>query len=428
MLFTAAVVGGLAKWLIPGLPWAAAIALGAIVAPPDAVAATSVLKEFRIPKRIVTVLEGESLLNDASSLVLYRFAVTATAAGAFSFAGGSLSFFVSAFGGSAIGLAVGWLAVALISRMKHRLLEIVATFLAGFGSYFAAEAFHVSGVLAAVACGGPVGRQLLLLAACTRLDASAAWEFIEFVLTALVFLLIGLELRGIISRLEGYDVTRLTLLAVAVSAALIVSRIAWVFGTLYPVEGLQRALKEGSFSPPLSYPAIISWAGMRGVVSLAAALALPDRFPERDMIVFLAFCAIFATLVLQGTTLGALIRRLGIEEPEIGEVRPETVAACKAAALDAVSRTSAGSAHEDVAEDLVAEFKKRVEHAGMTDEAAETATERQEAELDSRLAAITAARDKLVERRGELDGETLATLVKELDLEEERIRVALGRE
>ncbi len=426
--FTAAAVALTLKPLAPDLPWAALIALGAIVAPPDAVAATSVLKGFKLPRRIVTVLEGESLINDASALVLYRFAVAATLAGSVSLAEASVSFLVNAVGGMLAGLAVGFATVWSLKRLEDRLLEIVVSFLSAFGSYFLAEAFHVSGVLAAVACGGLVGRQQLQLAARTRLESNTAWEFVEFVLTSFVFLLVGLQLRGIVERLEEYDVGRLIVLALAVSLALIVSRIVWVFGTFYPVTALTQGLKGKGFAPPLSYPTIISWAGMRGVVSLAAALALPAAFPARDVVIFLSFCAILATLVLQGTTLAPLIRRFDLTDPEIEAVRPEMVTARKAvaeAAMSVLADRVEDPEHGDVAEQLVGDYKARLEHADRLNEDADAAQRRMDAHLQLKLAALEAARAKLVEQRDELDGETLSALVQELDLEEEQIRVAV---
>lgn len=429
VVFTAGAVAVMAKQVAPGLPWAAAIALGAIVAPPDAVSATSVLKSFKLPRRIVSVLEGESLINDASALILYRFAVAATLAGTISWAEATGSFLLSSIGGTAIGLVVGWLTNWAMLRLNDRLLEIVVSFLSAFASYFAAEAFHVSGVLAAVACGGLVGRRQLQLAARTRLEANSAWEFVEFVLTSFVFLLVGLQLRGIVGRLTQYDPVQLALLALVVSVALIASRVVWVFGTFYPIAALASGLRGRGFVPPLSYPTIISWAGMRGVVSLAAALALPAAFPARDAIIFLAFCAILVTLVLQGTTLGAVIRRFDLTDPDIEAVRPEVAAARKevaAAAVEALSQKLEHPEHADVAETLVQDFQARVDHAEHMEGDAEAAQERMNTQLTLRLEALAAARAKLLEKRDELDGQTLATLVQELDLEEEQIRVALG--
>jgi CPA1 family monovalent cation:H+ antiporter len=293
VLFTALAVAATAKLLVPDLPWAAAIALGAIVAPPDAVAATSVLKNFPIPKRLVVVLEGESLLNDASALVLYRFAVAATLAGEVSLGEASLSFLLSAVGGSALGYAIGRAAMWIFRRLEDTLLDILVTFLAGFAAYIAAEHLHVSGVLAAVACGLVLGQQQhATFTAQTRLESGAVWSFVEFVLTALVFILIGLELRPLLARLEDHDPWQLAALGLAVSAALIASRFAWLFPATWLPRALSRSLRERDPMPPWSHVAVLSWAGMRGVVSLAAALALPAEFPGRDTILFLAFCAI----------------------------------------------------------------------------------------------------------------------------------------
>ena len=327
VLFTAAAVAVVAQWLIPDLPWGAAIALGAIVAPPDAVAATAVLRDLRPSKRITTVLEGESLLNDASSLVLYRFAVAATVAGSFDLGKGLLSFLGSAVGGVVFGYLVGRASMWIFSKLEDTLHDITVSMLAGFAAYFAAEAAHVSGVLAVVGCGMMLGRhQHHAFTAQTRLASASVWAFLEFVLTSLVFMLIGLQLRGIVDRLTHYDPWRLALLAGAVSATLIVSRFAWIMPVAWVPRLISQTLRERDPAPPASHLAVISWAGMRGVVSLAAALALPTQFPGRDIIVFLAFCAILATLVLQGTTLGLLIRRLRVTEPETNRVDSEQMA------------------------------------------------------------------------------------------------------
>src|SRR5919107_5571148 len=280
VLFTALVVAATAKLLVPDLPWAAAVALGAIVAPPDAVAATSVLKDFRIPKRLVIVLEGESLLNDASALVLYRFAVAATMAGGISFGEASLSFVLTSVGGAAVGYGVGRTAMWIFAHLEDTLLDILVTFLAGFAAYILAEQLHASGVLAAVACGLLLGQQQhAAFTAQTRLESGAVWSFVEFVLTALVFILIGLQLRDIVARLEQHDPWHLAGLGLAISTALILSRFVWLFPATWLPRVLSPSLRERDPMPPWSHVTVLSWAGMRGVVSLAAALALPAEFP-----------------------------------------------------------------------------------------------------------------------------------------------------
>jgi CPA1 family monovalent cation:H+ antiporter len=281
VLFTAVAVAATAKLLVPELPWAAAIALGAIVAPPDAVAATSVLKNFRIPKRLVVVLEGESLLNDASSLILYRFAVAATLAGEVSVGESSLSFLISSAGGAVLGYLIGRAAMWIFSRLEDTLLDILVSFLAGFAAYIAAEHVHVSGVLAAVTCGLILGqRQHAAFTVRTRLEMHAVWEFVEFVLTALVFVLIGLQLRGILERLEQYNPWQLAGLGAAVSAALILSRFVWVFPAVWLPRALSRRLRERDPMPPWSHPTILSWAGMRGGGQPSGSSCPAGRVPK----------------------------------------------------------------------------------------------------------------------------------------------------
>ena len=435
VLFTAVVVAVTAKLLVPDLPWAAALALGAIVAPPDAVAAASVLKNFRMPKRLVVVLEGESLLNDASSLVLYRFAVGATLVGEVSLGEASLSFVTSAVGGVVVGYVVGRIAMWIFAHLEDTLLDILVSFLAGFAAYLAAEHIHVSGVLAAVACGLVLGQQQhAAFTARTRLEMMAVWSFVEFVLTALVFVLIGLQLRDILGRLEHYDPMQLAGLGIAVSAALIVGRFVWVFPATWLPRLLWPGLSERDPMPHWSHSVVLSWAGMRGVVSLAAALALPAEFPQRDIILFLAFCAILATLVLQGTTLGPLIRRLNLSEGEDESATPATTpeaiharGEATVAAMAAVSEKVEDPEQAAMAEELLRDLRKRAKRVDQMRQDAETGTQRTTMQLGLRLTAIEAARAKLLaDHRDELESDDMSLLIAELDLEEQQIRLALG--
>ncbi|WP_419827223.1 Na+/H+ antiporter [Sphingomonas sp.] len=432
VFFTAAAVAIVARLLVPSLPWWAAITLGAIVAPPDAVAAAAVLKQVRLPKRIVTVLEGESLINDASSLVLYRCAVAATLAGTFSFGQGVLQFFGASLGGAFAGWLVGRVAMWIFALLEDTLLDITVSLLAGFLAYILAEQVHASGVLAAVACGLVLGRkQHAEFTGESRLGLATVWSFIEFLLTALVFMLIGLQLRGIVGRLEGDDPARLALIALAVSATLIVSRFAWTFPAVWLPRALSPSLRERDPMPPWTYPTVLSWAGMRGVVSLATALALPLRFPGRDLIVFLAFCAILATLVVQGTTLGWLIRRLGLEEDEAALPESDTAQAraeLATASLDAVQEhlDDDASEHGDAAAELVEEYKVRAERASIEGQDVETKTGQLVAQQRLRLVAIEAARERLVEQTDQIEADAHRALGAELDLEEQQVRRALG--
>ena len=431
VFFTTAVVAVVAHLIVPGLPWWAAIALGAIVAPPDAVAAGSVLKRFSLPKSIVTILEGESLINDASSLVLYRFAVAAVAAGTVSYAQGAAQFVGMAVGGSIVGWLVGRATMRVLSRIDDTRLDITVSILAGFAAYLAAEAVHASGVLAAVGCGLMLGRkQHAEFTAKTRLELNAVWNFIEFLLASLVFMLIGLQLRGLVDRLDSYRTADLALLAFGVSACLIVSRFVWVYASAWLPRAVSRRLREADPMPPASHLTVMSWAGMRGVVSLAAALALPTRFPGRDLIVFLAFCAIFVTLVLQGTTLGWLVRRLGVSAPQPAASPPEEAQAraeTANAALVAIQKhlePGASGEHAAAAGELVAEYEARAERANA--ESAETSSDQVRAQQRLRLVAIEAAREALAQHTDQVDAEKHRAMAEELDLEEQQIRSALG--
>ncbi len=437
VLFTALVVAAVVKLaLVPGMPWAAAIALGAIVAPPDAVAAAAVLQRLRLPRRIVTVLEGESLVNDASALILYRFAILAVAAGSVAPGEMLLQFLLVGAGGAAIGVVVGRLAVWVIARLEDPILETALSFLVAYASYLGAEALHVSGVIAVVATGLVMGQaQHRAFSPRTRLAARTVWDFLEFILVSLVFLLIGLQLNHILGRLEGHGgAWTLAGQALAVSAALIVSRFVWVFPATW-IPRLIPSLRRRDPMPPWSHVTIISWAGMRGVVSLAAALALPEDFPYRDLIVFLAFAAILATLVLQGTTLEWLIRRLGAALPPpaggIDPVEAEGRRVAAAAALAEIERRLSDPLEGAIAADLVHEYRDRAGHLHRTarGEGGAAAAERR-ARRQLRLAAMEAARQGLLAHHaeGHLHDEALAKLTQELDMEELRIRRVLGDE
>jgi CPA1 family monovalent cation:H+ antiporter len=433
VLFSAAAVAVVAKLLVPGLPWAAAVALGAIIAPPDAVAAEAVLKRLPIPRRIATVLEGESLVNDATALVLYRFAIAAMAAGGVSFGAAGGSFLLVSAGGIAAGYAVAWLAEQAFKRLDDPMLATAASFIACFGSFLAAEALHLSGVIAVVTTGLVLGqRQHRVISPATRVVSVAVWQFIEFVLTSLVFILVGLQLRAVLTRMGGPEATHgvgeLALLALAISATLILARFVWVFPATY-LPRLIPAVRRHDPPPPAGHTFVIAWAGMRGVVSLAAALALPLDFPERDLLVFLSFAAILATLVVQGTTLEWVILRFRVQEARADGMAPEEARARRhvaRATLAEIERRAADILEGPVAQDLVQEYrdKARVFH-GVADGGGQAELE---ARLRIRLAALRSGRAALLDhhRDGEVDDEMLAALEAEHDLEELRILRLLG--
>jgi monovalent cation/hydrogen antiporter len=330
VLLTTAFVAFVAHSLT-GLPWAAAFVLGAIVSPSDAVAATAVTSRLRVPQRIVSVLDGESLVNDATALVAYRFAIAAMMGGRFSLSEAGVRFVLVALGGAGIGLAVGWLASRLQRRLDDPPVQITISLLTPFAAYIPAERLHVSGVLAVVACGLFLGwRAPQILTSRARLNAFVFWEIMVFMLNGLVFVLIGLQLPRILNELSGQSLKQFVLDGVLISGAAIVVRIAWVFASTSLLRLISAALRKKNPYPAWQNVAIIAWTGMRGVVSLAAALAIPltlpngTLFPGRDYILFITFCVILATLVLQGLSLPLLIRRLEVVDDGLANIEERT--------------------------------------------------------------------------------------------------------
>lgn len=321
VLVTTAVVAALARAIFPDMSWAAAVALGAIVSPPDAVAATSILRPLRIPGRIVTVLEGESLVNDATALVLYRVAVGAVVTGTFSWGDAAGQFFAGAIVGVAIGMVVGLVASYALRLNDGALSDALLTLLAPYTAWIIAELFHVSGVLACVAGGLMMRRHFSVrVSPETRLQARIVWDFVVFLLTGLVFILIGLQIEPLRAALPGQRLMMPVLAGLAVAGITIVTRLVWVPVIVWLPRALSARVRARDPLPPRSWTFMVAWTGMRGVVSLAAALALPlatsagAPFPHRAEIVAITFVTILVTLVVQGLTLAPVVRLLGLHE------------------------------------------------------------------------------------------------------------------
>jgi monovalent cation/hydrogen antiporter len=334
---TTLVVGVVAHSVIDGLPWSAAFVLGAVVSPTDPIAATSIARRLGAPRRVVTIIEGESLVNDATGLVLYRVAVAAVLTGSFSLweAGGRLV--LNAFAGIVIGLGMGWVVRQVRRRMTDAPSELAISLLTGYLAYLPAEALGVSAVLAAVTVGIYMGWYTPELTdAETRLQGLAFWSILVFVMNAALFTLIGLQLPNVLDGLDAWSTAELIGAASAVCAAVVLTRFAWVIPFVYVLRKV-RVLRGGL--PPAKWrnATIVGWAGMRGVVSLAAALAIPletdagDPFPARSLLIFLAFCVILFTLLVQGLSLPFVIRALRVQEEDDLEAREEAKTRLKAA-------------------------------------------------------------------------------------------------
>lgn len=303
----------LLHWLMPGLGLAAGFVLGAIISPPDAVAAVAITKKVQLPKRVSTILEGESLVNDATGLVLYKFAVAAVVTGGFSLLEASTQFVWMALAGSLLGLIMAYCYMRVFPLIKESSVEILSTFLLPYAAYIAAESIHASGVLAVVASGLTVGWYAPeRFGPNFRIPALAVWKMVSFVLNGLVFLLIGLHFSGLLANLRDYDTGDLFMLAAAVSLVAIATRVLWVYTLAY----MSMPFCKDAVYPKWQNVFIVAWTGMRGVVSLATALALPfiiadgSPFPHRELIIFLAFSVILVTLILQGMSLPWIMKKL----------------------------------------------------------------------------------------------------------------------
>jgi CPA1 family monovalent cation:H+ antiporter len=333
VIFTTCAVAWITHTFIPGFGWTEAFVLGAIVSPPDAVAATAATKGLGVPRRVITILEGESLVNDATGLIAYKYAVGAVLVGSFVLWEASLQFLWVAIAGIAVGLIVGQLFLWVHKITPNNpTTDTTLTFLAPYVSYLMAEEFHLSGVLAVVTSGLFLAwHSSEVFSQQTRLQANGTWNTVLFILNGIIFILIGLQLPFILRSIDDIPFSTLLLYGAIVSVTVIVVRIIWVFPGTYLPRIIKR-IRTTEPKPDLKLVSVVAWAGMRGIVSLAAALALPlmmndtKPFPNRNLIIFLTFCVIFSTLVLQGLTLPRLIKWLGIkpdgkEDEEEHEVR-----------------------------------------------------------------------------------------------------------
>jgi CPA1 family monovalent cation:H+ antiporter len=419
-----------------GLSWSAAFVLGAIVAPTDPIAAITIARRLGAPRRIVTIVEGESLINDGTALVLYKFAVAAVTTGSLSLWHAGLSFIINVIGGVAVGLAVGYVVRQLRRRLDDPPVEITISLLTGYFAYLPAELIGVSGVLAVVTVGIYVGWYAPELSSPQqRLQGTAVWEIVAFLLNALLFLLVGLQFPVALSGVAGIPTTTFLRDAASVSGAVIVTRLLWIIVTEEIPSLRSRRRREWVPSAAWQERLAVSWMGMRGAVSLAMALALPSAtdagtpFKSRDLIVSLTFAVILATLVLQGLSLPLVLRALGLqgdddsaEQEERARLHAASAALVRLEELLAeewVPHDAAERIHDLYASRLD-QLRSRAEGARSDDRSGAPATigRRLRREL------LAAERQAIVElhRSGEIDDEVMRRLLRELDLEEVRLQ------
>ncbi|HUA48446.1 MAG TPA: Na+/H+ antiporter [Solirubrobacteraceae bacterium] len=419
-----------------GMPWAAAFALGAVVSPTDPLAAGLIMRGLDVPRRMVSLVEGEGLFNDATALVAYRVAVAAVVAGSFSLGQATVALIADAAGGIAIGLAVGWIIAEVRARVPDPQISVTISLVSGYAAFVPANALHASGVLAAVTTGIYMGiRGPSVIPARVRLQGFFTWDILDFIINAALFVLVGLQLRGIIESLSGYTTGQLIGWALAICGATVLIRLVWFFTVPYLIRALDRRPSQRARRAPARNRLVAGWSGMRGAVSLAAALALPltikdgSPFPNRDLILFLTFAVIFGTLVLQGLSLPTLIRKLGITGG--GEAESEELKARLGATKAALAQIEALRAEDWTRDDTLDrmrnayDYRKRrlAARAGKIED--DGYEDRSLAYQQVVQTVLAAQRDALVElrRAGTISNETMNRVIQELDLEESRLEI-----
>jgi CPA1 family monovalent cation:H+ antiporter len=446
VITTTVAVAAVAIALVPELGWPMAVALGAIVSPPDAIATTSIARRLNLPRRLVVIFEGESLVNDATALTVYRLAViaavgTAAGAGTLDLREAAVSFVVIAIGGAVFGLLIGWGAAKLVGLLDDPPVEILVSLLTPFAAYIPAERLGFSGVLAVVTAGLLVGyRAPRILQSRARVFGASVWQMLIFVVNGLAFLLVGLQLPTVLADLKGFSAGQLIGLAAAVCLTVIAVRLVWVYPATYLPRWLVPGLARRDPSPPPGVVLILGWGGMRGAVTLAAALALPlstatgEPLPGRGLVIFLAFSVILVTLIGQGLTLGPLIRWLGVVDD--GSLAHEELHARAVATEAALRRLESLRAEAPGHLPLIDQLKESYEHRGehfVHDDSGSAVVDGTDGELspeeveelehdEIRRAVITAERLAVLDLRdrGEISDDALHSIERDLDLDELR--------
>ena len=419
---------------VAGLPWAPAFVLGAAVSATDPAAATAIARRTGLPRRLIVIVEGESLVNDGTALVAYRFAVIAVVTGAFSMGDVGLTLVESVVGGIAVGLAVGFVMRIIRRDLHDPQAEIAMSFMTGYLAFLPAYALGLSGVLAVVAAGVYLGWYAPeLTTPDVRLQSTGAWVTATFLLNAALFVLVGLQLRPILDSLSNVSNARLIGDAAAVSAAVIVVRFLWIYPATYIPRALFRRIRERDPYPPWQYPTVLAWMGMRGGVTLAAALGIPltvnggAAFPDRELIIFLAFAVILVTLVLQGLTLPAVIRLLGLEDDGLDD-KEEAKARIQAAdaALDRLHELEGEPwVREDTAERMAGAYRfRKTRYRARFDADDDGSVEERSADYQRlRRELLEAERAAVVDlrRRGRISDDVMHRIEYDLDLEDNRL-------
>lgn len=435
VLFTTVIVAIVTKLIIPEMSWAGGFLLGAIISPTDASAATAIIKKLNAPRRIINIIEGESLINDASALLLFRFSLAAILSGSFSFGNAVSTFLFISIGGAILGIIIGIIAIFTLHYIRNVEAETTLTFITAITCFVLAEHFGVSGVIATVVAGIYFGIRIPeFITSRSRINANASWRTLIFMINGFAFTLIGLQLPSIIQSLQSFSIGTLLFAGIIISAIVFVARLYWVFCIAYISRWLIPSINKYDPLPRWETLFLVSWCGMRGIVSLAAALSIPYQispgvaFPNRDFILFITYLVIVITLILPTLTLPSLLKKFGFIESE-NKLKEEAQARIQAlqAAMDKIEELAK---NEHPPKDLVEEFRRQFErrlkviHSQLNATPYSTLNADYMALKKLTFAAIISEREVLLRLRkiGDINDETFHHLLDELDFEEERAR------
>ena len=435
VLFTTVLVAGALRVLGLGVSWPVAFLLGAIVSPPDASAATAIIGKLGVPRRLVTVIEGESLVNDATALVAYRFALAAIVTGSFSIGEAALRFVLVAAGGAAVGFCVAAAGIFILQRLNNSTAETTLTLITSFAAYILAEHLGFSGVISTVVGGLYYGRKVpVVTSAQTHIEAEASWNTVLFIINGLVFTLIGLQMPAVMNGLEPYSWPQLAFYGLTIAFVVIAVRFVWVFPATYLPRKLFPSIARKDPMPSWGVVTALSWTGMRGIVSLASALSIPlslpsgEEFPFRNLLIFLTYVVILATLLIPAVTLPTLMRRLGIKD---GGENQRDEATARLALLTAVLREidalkQASGFPTELLENTALRYERRAQTLESNLEPAAFSPLFDEDQILRQLTRrlLEAERKELegLRRQATIHDQVFFQLSRELDIEEARLR------
>jgi|CZKO01.1.fsa_nt_gi CPA1 family monovalent cation:H+ antiporter len=436
VVFTTLATAAASHWFL-GLPWPVGFVLGAIVSPPDAVAPLAIARRMQLPRRIVVILEGEGLANDATALILYRFAVVAVSVGVFSF-GHAVGMFAAIVVGEILwGIGVGWLMLRLRRWVREPRIEIMLSVLTPFVAYWPPEHLGGSGVLATVTAGLYISwNGLRLISAETRLQGIFFWDFLIYLTEGMIFLITGLQARALMAGIGGYSLSRLAISGAVVCVVVISARFVWMYPATYVPRWLIPSIARKDPAPPWQWPFALAFTGIRGIVSLAAALAIPfatesgEPFPDRDLILFLTFAVILVTLVGQGLMLPAVMRALGLAHAGRRERhvdRAEELAARRQAieaAIESLEKLKAERRFsQDIVQPILTRLRDRIKYVGNRSEQGDGNKKLVALHDEIERFVITAERDRINDlyRRGKLKDEARRRIERDLDLRDAHV-------